>query len=70
MKLLPDDISEHVRGGSLFSLTIPITLNGIVSPQTNAAALTAVAPISGSAATILEQANALDAFQSALVFSR
>jgi len=70
MKLLSDSASECVRGGALVSLNIPITLNNLIAPQTNAAAGVAVAPLFGTATTNLGQANGLAAFQRAASFRR
>jgi hypothetical protein len=69
MKVLSDDSSQSLRGGRLVSLTIPISLNGVVAPQTNAGAGVAVAALGSTANGALGQANGLAALQRALTFS-
>lgn len=70
MKLLSDSNSECMRGGALVSLNVPITLNNLISTQTNAGAAAAVAPLAGTATTNLDQANGLAALQRAFSFRR
>ena len=57
MKLLSDSASECIGGGALLSLNVPIAVNNLIAPQTNAAAVAAVAPLSGGATASLGQLN-------------
>lgn len=69
MKLLSDSDSERISGGALLSLDIPISLNNIIAPQSNLAAVAAVAPLSGDATVNLGQLNGLFAGQRATSLS-
>lgn len=69
MKVLSDAASQSLRGGQLVSLTVPISLNGVVAPQTNAGAGVAVAALGSTATGVLGQANGLAALQRSLIFA-
>jgi hypothetical protein len=63
MKHLSDSASERINGGSLVSLNIPISVNNLIGPQVNAAAVAAVAPLGGNARAMLGQGNDLNGRQ-------
>lgn len=65
MNILSDQASECLCGGGLVNLSLPISLNSTVAPQTNAGAGVAVAALGATAGAGLGQLNVLSTIQRA-----